>query len=265
MSPDGIDQSWSVADPPQAKAAGVKVVSMYLSHDPSKNVTAEKVRAYHAVGIATMLNWESDTGRPLGGAPNGTADAGDAVSQVKALINAVGYQPHNVLAIAFSCDQDTTPSNYPQIDAYYRATKAVLGSAFHNGVYGEADLVEHLHSSGLTDFEWQTYAWSGGRLSPEADYYQYSNNQNIGGASVDFDHIIHAVQIGAWWPPGHQYDSSPGDAELNAAESKMLTHMQGQLNVMAEEVGKQLTPAVAAMRQQIHDLTAAVQALTAKK
>src|SRR5438067_4602432 len=55
--------------------------------------------------------------------------------------------------------------------------------------YGEAALVSHLHAAGLTDFEWQTLAWSGGVVSPQADLYQYAINKTLGGASVDFDRI----------------------------------------------------------------------------
>jgi hypothetical protein len=193
--PDGLDQSWGYADPKQAAAAGIKVVSMYLSHDPSKNVTAAKVKAYHAAGIGVLLNWESEPGRPLLGKAAGKPDATAAVALVAALIKAVGYAPRSKLAIPFSCDRDVTRSQMPNVRDYYGATKKV-------------DVIEDLHRQGLTVMEWQTYAWSGGRLSPEADFYQYLNGQHLAGASVDFNRIVHAEQLGAWWPPGHRLDSS---------------------------------------------------------
>lgn len=208
MTPSGIDQSWGYADPAKAAAAGVTVVSMYLSNDPSKNVTPAKVRAYHQHGIGVLLNWESQAGAPLLGAAQGHADASTAVGQARALIKAVGYGPGNKPALLFSCDRDTTPAQYPAIDTYYATTAGVVHPAgFLNGVYGEANLVDHLHAKGLTDVEWQTYAWSGGRLSPEADFYQYLNGQTVGGASVDLDRVIHAAQLGAWWPPGSPLDT----------------------------------------------------------
>lgn len=202
--PDAIDQSWGYADPKAAYADGIRVVSMYLSHDVSKNVTAAKVKAYHAAGIGVLLNWEAQSGAPLNGASQGQADASEAVRQAQALVAAVGYKPGAKLSIIFSCDRDTTSANYPAIDAYYNATRKVTHAAgYLNGVYGEYDLIIHLHSKGLTDVEWQTYAWSGGRLSPEADFYQYLNGQHMARASVDFDKVEHAAQLGAWWPPGH--------------------------------------------------------------
>lgn len=218
MTVDGIDQSWGYADPAKAKAAGIRVVAMYLSHDLSKNATAAKVKAYHAVGIAVLLNWESQPGRPLLGASAGAEDGHDAVAMTDQLIREVGYQPSNKLAIPFSCDTDTNTSQYPAIDAYYSATRSALGDRYINGVYGEASLVHHLHAKGLTQMEWQTLAWSGGVIDPEADFYQSSINNTLGGASVDFDRIIHEEQLGAWWPPGHSLDLNAGQL-LNAKDS----------------------------------------------
>jgi hypothetical protein len=79
-------------------------------------------------------------------------------------------------------------------------------------VYGEADLVDHLHAAGLTAVEFQTLAWSGGRISTEADLYQFSINQTLAGASVDLDEIRHLPTVGAWWPPG----SAEAAQSLNA-------------------------------------------------
>lgn len=207
MSPTGIDQSWGYADPAAAARAGVQVVSMYLSNDPSKNATAAKIKAYHAHGIGVLLNWENDAGAPLQGAGKGHADSTAAVALLRALIAAVGYRPGSKLAVPFSCDRDVNPGQYGPIDAYYGATRSIVHAAgLLNGCYGEFDLVEHLHAKGLTDMEWQTLAWSGGRISPQADFYQSSINNTLGGASVDFDQVRNAEQVGAWWPPGHRLD-----------------------------------------------------------
>lgn len=211
--PDAVDQSWGRVDPKKAVATGVKLVCGYLSHDPSKNWTAQWVRAYHAVGIGVLLNWESDPGRPLLGAAAGHPDGADAVNQAQQLIRAVGYAPKNKVGIVFSCDRDTTPAQYPQIDAYYRATKELTGMAgFLNGAYGEADLVDHLHASGLTSVEWQTLAWSNGRISPEADLYQSSINNTVANTSVDIDKIMHPATLGAWWAPDSYEESLDSSA-----------------------------------------------------
>lgn len=201
--PTGVDESWGRANWDQLKAAGIKVVSLYFSRDPSKNAKPADIVAAHKHGMGVLLNWESQSGAPLLGAIQGSLDAKDWLLQRNALFKAVGYTPRNPIVALFSCDRDTTPANYPAIDAYFAATAAMVRPAGSlNGVYGEYDLINHLHAKGLTDVEWQTYAWSGGRLSPEADFYQYLNGQQLGGGSVDFDRVIHASTLGAWWPPG---------------------------------------------------------------
>jgi hypothetical protein len=215
--PTGLDQSWGFADPAAAKTAGVKVISEYLSWDTSKNITASDVKAYHKVGIAMMLNWESQAGAPLKGAAQGKADATEAVRLAKALFSAVGYRPKNRTVVYFSCDTDVNSTQYPAIEAYYKAAKAVCAAAgFGVGAYGEAALVTHLHKAGITAAEWQTYAWSGGVLSPDADFYQYSNGQTLGGASVDFDRVIHAADLGAWWPPTNPLNIAPTTTQESA-------------------------------------------------
>lgn len=208
MSPTGVDESWGRADWAGLKAAGVQAVSLYLSHDPTKNAKPADILAAHKHGIAIILNWEAFPGAPLNGAAQGTADATAWLAQRDALVTAVGYGPRNKLGAYFSCDRDITAADFPKIDAYYAATKTVLGGRALNGVYGERTLVEHLHGNGLTDCEWQTLAWSNG-VSPFADFYQSAINQHLAGGSVDFDQIIHADQIGAWWPPGHRFDRAP--------------------------------------------------------
>lgn len=212
--PTGLDQSWGFANAIAARKAGVEVISMYLSWDTTKNVTPDDVRAYHRVGIGMLLNWESQQGAPLLGAAKGQADAVEAVRQAKALIKALGYKPAAPRAwrrlwrraykpiIYFSCDRDVNSAQYSTIDGYYRAAKRVCkASGFGVGVYGEAELVTHLHKVGITDAEWQTFAWSGGVLSPDADFYQFRNGQSLGGAQVDYDKVIHPKELGAWWPP----------------------------------------------------------------
>jgi hypothetical protein len=215
-APDGLDQSWSVADPQTCANHGIKVVSMYLSPDPSKNATAAKIRAYHQAksplvpyGVGVWLNWEAYAGAALGGASVGAQHGYAAAQQVKILIQQTGYAPKGRVVIPASYDFDSNPGQYPVIDAYASNFKAQVNpQGFGAGCYGEADLIEHLHAAGLTEAEWQTYAWSGGRLSSEADFYQYMNGQTFAGASVDFNRVIHGPQMGAWWPPGHPLDSA---------------------------------------------------------
>jgi hypothetical protein len=208
--PTGIDQSWGYANPQAAKNAGVEVVMMYLSPDASKNATPAKVKTYLDVGIGVILGWESLASRALQGTAAGKADAQEASRQAQTLVEALGtkYKPAGKIVIYFAVDFDTNPSQYAQLDAYLSAAGEVLHPrGYEVGVYAEADYIEHTAQRKITDAEWQTYAWSGGQVAAAADFLQYLNGQTLGGASVDFDRIIHEHTLGAWWPPGHANDN----------------------------------------------------------
>ncbi|MEO6703415.1 MAG: glycoside hydrolase domain-containing protein [Jatrophihabitantaceae bacterium] len=209
---DALDQSWARVDPAGAAAAGITLIAGYLSRDPSKNWTADNIRAYHQHGIGVLLNWESDPAGALLGESAGEADGNDAVALTNQLMAEVGYRPQSPIAIVFSCDLDVVPTQFPAIDAYYLQTKTITHTAgLLNGCYGSASLVSHLHDAGLTEVEWQTLAWSDGYISPDAGLYQESINNTLDGSSVDLDEIRNLVTIGAWWPPG-----SADEAAANA-------------------------------------------------
>lgn len=240
-TPDAIDESWSRLDPAEAARRGIRVVYGYLSHDPGKNITAAQIRAYHAHGVAVWLGWESEPGRPLLGSSAGAADGRDASAQVDALIRQVGYAPRNRLAIPYSCDRDVTAAQLPTCLAYYKSAEAASGH-YYAGAYGEAALVDYLFAHGMTHGLFQTYAWSGGRLSPHADLYQYLNGQTVAGASVDFDRVLDDALLGAWWPPGHPLDSPTGgtimDAEIKARFDKIDERMTALFAVDTNADGK---------------------------
>lgn len=190
--PDAVDYSWGRPDPGALARAGVKLVSRYLSHDSSKNLSAAEANALHAAHIDIVLNWESDAGRPLLGAAAGAADGRDAAS----LAHSLGV-PYGC-TIYYSCDRDITSGQFDTVAAYYRAAGQATAGRYNVGIYGEADIVDAMHARGVVTSEWQTFAWSGGRQSAEADLYQYLNGQTLAGASVDFDRIIHPDKLGAW-------------------------------------------------------------------
>lgn len=223
--PSGIDESYSFADPVKAYAAGVRVVMLYLSQNPAKNATPAKVHALHSAKIAVFLGYEDSATRALQGYNAGLEDGQRAAQQYLALEAQVkalyGYSPRNLLFIAPAVDFDTDPTQYPEIDAYLRGFAAGLAHHFGQGVYGEADLLDHLHAVGLLKGGgFGTYAWSQGRISGWDDFHQYLNNQTLAGASVDFDNLINPSRLGAWWPPGSQYDvPAPSPWEDNVAFS----------------------------------------------
>jgi hypothetical protein len=262
--PSMLDESWGYANPAAAKAAGVQAVMMYLSPDPSKNATPAKVRGYHDVGIGVVLGWESTADRALQGAGAGTADANESIRQAQALFDGVGYAPKNRVEIYFAIDFDTNSSQYPAIDAYLNAAGRVLHPAgFGVADYGEYNLVEHTANRAVTDAEWQTYAWSGGQLSTAADLYQYLNGQNLGGASVDFDQIMHAAQAGVWWPPNNPLNQGE-DVPFTDDDAQTLWHhalTKGDTTATAAVWLENANTNSAAAVQAAQDAVAAVNAL----
>jgi hypothetical protein len=66
-------------------------------------------------------------------------------------------------------------------------------------VYGSASIVDGLRKARLCRWGWQTYAWSGGRLSTRAQLYQYSNGHTLAGVSCDYNRSL-AADFGQWTP-----------------------------------------------------------------
>lgn len=197
--PDAVDYSFGRPTSPAAlKAQGVKLVMRYLSPPPNaKNLSAAEAKGLLAAGLGILLGWETNADRALTGRNGGRTDGKAAANLAQSLGAPLG------LTIYYAVDFDTnrnSPNQWAVIAEYFRGCGE--DKRYKVGVYGEADILEYLHGLGVVTSEWQTYAWSGGRLSSEADLYQYLNGQHMAGATVDYDRIIHADKLGAWWPGG---------------------------------------------------------------
>lgn len=259
---DAVDQSWGRIDPQKAKAAGVKLVMGYLSWDVSKNWTPDWVRRYLSAGIACGFNWEAVQRGPLNGANQGKVDATEACRQLKAIVAAVGT-PSNKLAIIFSVDFDTDPGQYDTLGAYFSAAMAVChANGFLCGAYGEADLIEWLYDNGhIDDIQWQTLAWSRGRISPETDLYQSSINNTVANSSVDLNTIIHAGSVGAWWPAGSGEAASGGGVEIGSDElskadvDAIIAYVDKKGDAIVSQIHQDLS---GTMQREVQDLALAV-------
>lgn len=197
--PDAVDYSFGRPTSPAAlKAQGIKLVMRYLSPPPNaKNLTKAEAQGLLGAGLGILLGWETNANRALTGRAGGRADGHAAANLAESLGAPRG------LTIYYAVDFDTDrnqPNQWAVIAEYFRGVDEE--TRYKVGVYGEADILEYLHGLGVVTSEWQTYAWSGGRLSSEADLYQYLNGQHMAGATVDLDRIIHADKLGAWWPGG---------------------------------------------------------------
>jgi hypothetical protein len=231
--PDAVDYSYSHPSISGLVAAGIRLACRYLSHNSDKNLTASEAQALHAAGIGVLLNWEQGADSALDGNTRGVTDGRDAANLAASL-----GAPHG-RTIYFSVDWSATTGQYPAIDAYFRGVKTGLAGRYEVGVYGHAFLIEHLHSKGLATGFWQTYAWSGGRLSSVADLYQYSNGQHLAGGTVDYDKIYHPSALGAWWPDGHAPAGGgteiPVGDDMTPEQDATLTTIATSLNYIRKD------------------------------
>jgi hypothetical protein len=199
----GIDYSFQHPSSPQAiKMAGYSFIVRYMypsSQIPgTKNLThVEAINAINA-GLVIVSNYESWESEALDGFNAGISDARAANAQHLAC----GGDPR--APIYFSVDFDTNPSQYPQIDQYFKGVASVL-TLGRTGGYGEYELIKHLFDRGLIWLDpkiakgwgWQTYAWSAGAYDERCALAQDQNGIIVGGAQVDLD-TAHTPYFGQW-------------------------------------------------------------------
>jgi hypothetical protein len=177
----GVDFAWGAVDAKAIKDAGFKFGIAYLSYDRTgKNWSQSELKDFADHGLGVGFVWETASGRALSGHAAGQKDASEAKLQAAAL----GY-PN--APICFAVDFDVTPSQKAAVAAYFRGAMAILGKE-RVGIYGSYYALDYLARYAPVGFYWQTYAWSGGYVHPQACVLQYSNSHFIKGLSCDFNH-----------------------------------------------------------------------------
>lgn len=188
----GIDWAWGTPNIAQLKAKKVKFACRYLSYDKSKNLDPDEAKALSDAGIALIVVWETTANRALSGAAGGLSDGKEAVRQAKACGIPSGRP------IYAAVDFDATPAQQPVIDAYFRGFYQGL-EGHPTGPYGSYYVVNRCVNSGNnpSSYAWQTYAWSGGLVSPKANLLQYSNGHILAGVSCDYNKALRG-DFGEW-------------------------------------------------------------------
>jgi hypothetical protein len=136
-------------------SAGIKFVCRYLSHSPSKNLTASEARKLTDAGIWIVVVWETTAERALAGKAGGAADAGDARTQARDCGMPDGRP------VYFAVDWDASSGQQSAINAYLDGAASILGRD-QVGIYGGYGPVKRALDGGHATWAWQTYAWSGG-------------------------------------------------------------------------------------------------------
>jgi hypothetical protein len=175
-----LDIAWERPTVAEILAVGNVVgVIRYASTDPTKNLTAAEVAAYHAAGIGTAMIWETTTGRATQGYQAGVDDAGLALAQRQA----DGLPDDEPIYAAVDTDTD-----WPSVADYFRGFHDVVGSDSQGipltGPYGGFHVIEGAYADGYRHL-WQTLAWSNGQVSSHAVLYQDGRTALSGNADIN--------------------------------------------------------------------------------
>ena len=176
---EGVDYAWGKKPYDQLQKAGFKFAMRYVSFDASKDLSKAELGALHKRGIKVGLVFEAGAKRALQGKQTGTKDAAYCAARTVAL-----GLPN--IPVYFAVDWDASDHDKPLIADYLSGAVSALGFQ-RVGVYGSYYVVRYMAQNQVCRWFWQTYAWSGGLVHPQAHILQYRNGQTVGGLSVDFD------------------------------------------------------------------------------
>jgi peptidoglycan hydrolase-like protein with peptidoglycan-binding domain len=173
---EGIDFSFARPGGAAIKAAGKQFVVRYLSSN-SKGLTNSEINDYKSNNLAIALIYEENGKELLGGFAAGVRVAQEADNHRAKL----GLP--NTVAIYFAVDFDAAGSDLTACASAIDGAVSVLGYNRVGG-YGGINFINAI--AGRCKYGWQTYAWSRGQVSNNANLYQYLNGQTINGGGVDF-------------------------------------------------------------------------------
>lgn len=222
----GIDYAWTHPDPQAIKDAGFDFVVRYYSRDPTKNLTRAEADALAAAGLWIVGNWEHGAQDALGGNPAGIANARLA----RSLADACG-QPAG-RPIYESDDWDVTPAQESTITDYLRGWDSEIGVA-QVGEYAGFYPLRVQRDAGVTSWEWQPRAWSGGQWEPRVNIRQVGA-QTVGGVLVDVNEAW--TEDYGQWQPGRLPDIA--GADMDATQANQLQQIYNAVFYGGDSMGQ---------------------------
>jgi hypothetical protein len=154
-----------------------------------KRLIKSEVEALTANDMNVVCVYETTANRAGQGEAAGIIDGREAKEEAIIL-----GQPKGT-AIYFAVDYDAGPADYDKIAAYLKAAQAELKD-YKVGVYAGHKVIEEMALRKACTHFWQTYAWSGGKLSKSSNIYQYKNGQTVSGIQVDLNDSFGGE---GWW------------------------------------------------------------------
>lgn len=91
------------------------------------------------------------------------------------------------------------PSQLRAVDRFLQDAASITGG-HRVGIYGSDDAIDHWVGLPYCQWGWQTYAWSNGRISPNAHLRQYRNGVSLCGGLVDLNET-YVDDFGQWPRP----------------------------------------------------------------
>lgn len=224
----GVDYSFSRPSIDCLWNSGFRFAVRYTSNiNSSKNASKSEVDALIRRGFKVVIVHQNGTGDMLQGFSKGRLDAQHALAKTRAL-----GMPSN-RPIYFALDRDPNPLSNSQIAAcrsYLDGAASVLGRN-RVGVYAGYRGIELLCPH-WAPWGWQTYAWSGGRISSKAHFRQYRNGVNLCGGQVDYNRN-YKTDFGQW-PLAKSKQTDPEPKEEPEPEKVLQEEMDMAIEIYAD-------------------------------
>jgi len=209
---EGVDYSWARPSASCLYNNGRRFAVRYIGTPSSgKNLTAGEAQALRVSGVEIVATYETTAGFMLGGYDRGV-QAAIAANQDARQLGMPAGRP-----VYYALDVDPRPFTAGQWGAIEGFLAGARTRGEPVGVYGAHLAIERLVPNHAR-FGWQTYAWSGGRLSAKAHLFQYRNGQSLCGGTVDFCRSF-AADYGQW---GYNPAEPPPPPSLPLEDEPML-------------------------------------------
>jgi hypothetical protein len=206
---EGVDYSHTRPDPRCLAQAGKRFAVRYIGTPNSgKNLTAPEADRLRAAGIDLVAVYETTADFMLAGFDRGVRAAREATADGARY----GLPAHRPIYYALDIDpRPLTAAQWNAVNRFCDGAASVTGR-HRVGVYGGWLAIEQLVPENAP-YGWQTYAWSGGKVSPLAHLLQYRNGAEVCSQTVDLCRSLKA-DYGQW---SLEDDMTPAQAEQLAA------------------------------------------------
>ena len=177
----------------QFKKKGYTFVGRYYAESGSpKLLTRQDAENISKAGLQIVAVFETNPTNPgYFTYDKGKSDLLEAVARAIEVKQPIGT------AIYFTVDFDAMAGEFPMIGNYFKGICDEMENFTLNdkskrnwkiGVYGSFSVVYYVsHNVRKVEYIWQTYAWSKGKIVPNYNIYQYSNDKSELGINIDHD------------------------------------------------------------------------------